>query len=104
MFDGRGLHPPAIGAGPQYQPQAATTSAKNPNKRYNNWKMCGSCGFDLPKWHTSKTCPAECRWLGHQEGITRQNYQAYVAAGHKVCMKGSHKTVLPTAPAAWQND
>ena len=78
----------------------------NANTRYNNWSMCGSCGFDLPKWHTSKTCPAECRWAvsGHQEGINRQNYQAYVTTGHRVCMKGSHKTVLPTAPAAWQND
>ena len=37
-----------------------SNSAPNPYKKWNSW-TCYSCGFDVPKWHTSATCPWECR-------------------------------------------
>ena len=57
-----------------------------------------SCGFDIPTWHTSKTCPAICRGPSHQEGCDRQNYQQSRAQGHKVNMNKAHKNILPTNP------
>lgn len=46
----------------------APMSQLNYYKKFNNWNVCFSCGFDVPNWHTSATCPAECRKFGHQEG------------------------------------
>ena len=79
-----------------------TDGAKNYTKHFNNWNMCFSCGFDVPGWHTSATCPAQCRKEGHQEGYNRQNYAQYAAQGHKVGMKGAHKNSLPTNPQTYQ--
>ena len=54
----------------------------NLTKKFVNWNMCYSCGFDIPDGHTSQTCqqylrkpdhdiyfrPAECAAL-HQPGV-----------------------------------
>jgi hypothetical protein len=44
--------PPAMQ--PQQQPRTANFS--NIYKRYNNWNVCYSCGFDIEDGHTSMTC------------------------------------------------
>ena len=93
---GFGAQPPAAGGVPRAAGTATNLNVQNPVKWYNNWNMCFSCGFDIPIWHTSKTCPAECRSTGHQELCDRQNYQQYKAAGHNVRMAKIGKTQLPT--------
>lgn len=78
-------------------PQQATTRTQpNPTKYYNNWNMCCSCGFDVPSWHTSATCPYKRQ--GHRTDCTRQNYTQLQQQGVQVCLKGAHKNVLPTNP------
>ena len=71
-------------------------------KYYNNWNMCYSCGFDVPLWHTSKTCPQECRRAGHQENCDRGNYKGYLQAGHNVRVKKEDAHILPTNPGPHQ--
>ena len=88
-----GLAPPAAGGAPQAA-QGEAAGVKNYTKHYNNWNMCISCGFDVPGWHTSASCPAQCRKPGHQEGCDRQNYQQYVAQGHTVNLRKAHKNIL----------
>ena len=73
---------------------------RNYVKYFNNWNVCFSCGFDVPNWHTSKTC--QWRKEGHCEEVDRSNAKAYKAAGHNVTMKGSHKTQLPVNPGPHQ--
>ena len=68
----------------------------NTTKYFNNWNMCFSCGWDVPHWHSSQTCPY--RVDGHQVGCTRENAQAYMSAGHRVSHKAMHKTSLPQNP------
>eukprot|EP00956_Cyclotella_meneghiniana_P021065 scaffold37874_cov42-Cyclotella_meneghiniana.AAC.9 len=58
--------------------------------------MCYSCGWDVPHWHNSQTCPYHVD--GHQVGCTRENAQAYMNAGHQVSRKAMHKTTLPQNP------
>ena len=74
-------------------------NAPNPYKRWNNWNACYSCGFDVPGWHNSKTCPT--RRDDHQEGYTRENSQQYIEAGHRPCMVGAHKKFLPQPGTQW---
>ena len=74
----------------------------NTVKHFNNWNMCFSCGWDVPIWHTSATCPTNCRKNGHQEQVDRNNAEAYINAGHNVCKKGKHKNTLPTNPGPQQ--
>jgi hypothetical protein len=52
----------------------------NPVKKYNNWDMCYSCGFDVESGHTSMTCTQKKE--GHQTGCNRGNYLQYQAMGH----------------------
>ena len=54
---------------------------ENPYKKWNNWNACYCCGFDVPGWHTSKTCPWECRRDNYQEAYTRADYDSCVQAG-----------------------
>lgn len=68
----------------------------NPNKRFNNHNYCYSCGFDVPAWHTSATCPTPN--AHHQPNCTRNNVAQYAALGHYVSRKAAHKTVMPTNP------
>ena len=78
------------------------TTQRTYRKHFNNWNMCFSCGFDVPYWHTSKTCPPECRKPGHQEGCDRSNYRQYIQAGHRVRMKKEDAHILPTNPGPHQ--
>ena len=45
----------------QNAPRNATPMYSNIIKRYANWNICFSCGFDVEDGHTSKTCPAPWR-------------------------------------------
>ena len=75
---------------------------KSYRKYYNNMNMCFSCGFDVPCWHTSATCPQECRRVGHQEKCTRENYKSYVQAGHNVRLQKEDAYIMPTNPGPHQ--
>jgi hypothetical protein len=107
---GRGSGAPAVGAPPTavpgippptYATAAAATPARAPYsntvKMFANWNICYTCGWDVDEWHTSSTCPQDWRKVGHQEGLTRQNWDGYKAAGHWPSAKGKHKTQLPIA-------
>ena len=86
----------------QGQGGRGNTTQKTYSKFYNNWNMCYSCGFDVPLWHTSKTCPQECRKPGHQEGCDRGNYKSYLQAGHAVRLRKEDAYILPTNPGPHQ--
>ena len=88
--------PPYVGAIPPAPTRRGGTPTPNPNKQYNNWNMCYSCGYDLPIWHTSATC--DNRKHGHQVGCTRANAEQYTTGGHYVSTKGAHKVNLPVNP------
>lgn len=72
------------------------TMPPNPNKRFNNLNYCYSCGFDVPVWHTSTTCPMPN--AHHQAGCTRDNVAQYAAAGHHISRRAMHKNVMPINP------
>ena len=80
------------------QQQRTRNNKPNPIKYYNNWNMCCNCGYDIPIWHTSQTCPYKHECLYHNDGINRNNAKQYEAMGWKVSTKGIHKTQLPTNP------
>ena len=79
---------PTVRYGPQGMPMTHT----NPVKKYNNWDMCYTCGFDVD--HSSMACPYKKE--GHQDGCNRGNYLQYQAMGHHPSVKGAHKNQLPT--------
>lgn len=79
---------PTVRYGPQGMPMTHT----NPVKKYNNWDMCYTCGFDVD--HASVAC--QYKKEGHQDGCNRGNYLQYQAMGHHPSMKGAHKNQLPT--------
>jgi hypothetical protein len=39
-------------------------------KKYVNWNVCYSCGFDVENGHTSMTCPANLRKALHDVYFT----------------------------------
>jgi len=80
----------------QNAPRNAALMYSNIIKRYTNWNICFSCGFDVEDGHTSKTCPAPWRHANHQEGYTRANSGQYIGAGYDACTKAMHKSQLPT--------
>jgi hypothetical protein len=96
-----GMAPPGIGNPPPvggFNGQAA----KPPNpphlnivKKFANWNVCFTCGFDVEDGHTSKTCPAHWRKMNHQEGFTRENSRQWINAGYDPCTKGMHKSQFP---------
>ena len=49
----------------QNVPRNAAPMYSNIIKRYTNWNVCFSCGFDVEYGHTSKTCPAPWRRANH---------------------------------------
>jgi hypothetical protein len=67
----------------------------NLTKRYANWNVCWSCGFDVEDGHTSATCPTHWRKTNHQVGFTRGNAQQWINQGYAPCTKEMHKTKLP---------
>jgi hypothetical protein len=98
----QGMPPPLFGGANQIVPfvgvnQSTRTTVPNPVKRFANWNVCFSCGFDVAQDHTSLSCPAAWRKAGHQEAYTRNNWQQYVAAGHAPSMVGKHKVQFPQA-------
>ena len=74
----------------------------NRGKWYNNWNYCYSCGYDVPHWHTSASCPETYRKSGHQVGCTREMVDGYLAAGHRPSKVARHKDQLPANPQANQ--
>jgi hypothetical protein len=68
----------------------------NVTKKYNNWNMCYSCGFDVKDGHTSLTCPARWHKPTHADGFTRANAQSYIGTGYNACTKSMHKAMLST--------
>ena len=103
-----GRQPPQAGYQQQGQQQGRggqnwAPNPPKPNKYYNNWNMCYSCGFDIPYWHTSKTCPQECRKPNHNEEVDRYNWEEYWKVGHTgISMKRMGKTALPINPGPQQ--
>jgi hypothetical protein len=75
----------------QNAPHNVAPMYSNIIKRYANWNVCFSCGFDVEDGHTSKTCPAPLRRANHQEGYTRANSGQYISAGYDACTKAMHK-------------
>ena len=70
--------PPATGG---YQPPNQGRQQRlNYYKQFNNWNMCYTCRWEVPNWHTSKTCP--CRGPNHKEGFTRETVQQWIAVGY----------------------
>ncbi len=65
----------------------------NVYKRFNNWNVCFSCGFDIKNGHTSLTCPF--KKANHQMLFVRENAQQFIVVGYDPCISGMHKTVLP---------
>jgi len=102
---GQGGLPPiggGVGRGGGALPFAQQTMQRNAApicsniiKKYANWNVCFSCGFDVEDGHTSKTCPASWRRANHQEGFDRNNTGQYIAAGYNACTKAMHKSQLP---------
>ena len=88
-----GYIPPPPG---QTSQQGAKEPYSNTTKHFNNWNMCVSCGWDVPSWHTSKTC--DNRYPQHNEAVDRSNAEQYAAAGWKVSKKNKHKVQLPINP------
>lgn len=107
---GRGVAPgpPPTGGGIPAPPTMATQTQqpqpKNYTKYFNNWNMCCTCGFDVPSWHTSSSCPNKAKNIHHNDAIDRNNYQAYAAQGWKIRMKASHKSQLPSNPGPAQQE
>jgi hypothetical protein len=83
-----------------YPPALAPAAAQHNNiptlvKKYNNWNVCHSCGFDVEDKHNSVTCPIDWRRTMHCKKYSHDNAQLYIDIGHDVCTKGIHKTMLP---------
>ena len=74
----------------------AASMYSNILKKYVNWKICFSCGFDVENGHTSKTCPWQLQRANLQEGFDQTNASQYISAGYNVCMKAMHKSQLPS--------
>ncbi len=65
-------------------------------KKYANWNVCFSCGFDVEDGHTSKTCPVLWRRANHQEDFDQNNAGQYIEGGYNACTKAMHKSQLPS--------
>lgn len=95
-----GIPPYQAGGGaiPPYQPPPQQSTQRrgyqsNPVKRFPNWFVCYSCGFDVD--HESHQCNATWKKADHQNGFTRANYLQYEQAGYPFCRKGMHKNQFP---------
>ncbi len=79
----------------QTMPCNAAPMYSNIIKKYFNWNVCFSCGFEVEDGHTLKTCPAPWRRANHQEGFDQNNTGQYIGAGYNACTKAMHKSQLP---------
>ncbi len=86
-----GLYPPTL--------TPATVQPNTPNliKKYNNWNVSYTCGFDVKAKHTLMTCPFNWRKPEHCKSYMRTNTQSYIDHGHNKGTKGIHKMMLPLA-------
>ena len=89
--------PPAAGGGYFAAPPQTQQPPPDSNlmKRFANWNVCYSCGFDVADGHNSQTCPQHLRKPDYDCYFTRQNAQQYVDAGYGCSTKNRHKTVFP---------
>ena len=92
--------PPYGGTRPAANITGRTNSTPNPHKNYNTWKICFSCGYDIPSWYTSATC--DNHKPGHQTGCAWSNAEQYIAVGHYVSRRAIHKVNLPVNPGIHQ--
>ncbi len=91
-----GLHPTTGGGYYMPPPQAqAQAPYSNITKRFANWNVCYSCGFDVADNHTSQMCPQHLRKQDHDMYFTHQNAQQYTYVGYGCSTKNRHKTVFP---------
>jgi hypothetical protein len=67
----------------------------NVTKRYPNWNICYSCGFNITSSHTSMSCPMHLCRSSHDVDFIQQNAQQYITLGHQCSIKNRHKTWLP---------
>lgn len=90
---------------PAFPSATAHNGARNNNeqppysntvKRYANWNVCYSCGFDVADGHTSMSCPPHLRKASHDINFNRQNAQQYIDLGHPCATRNRHKTQFPT--------
>jgi hypothetical protein len=94
-FGRGGAHIPQF---PGVQLRVRNPDYSNIHKRFNNWNVCFSCGFDVEDGHMSLTCPF--KKANHQTSYVRENAQQFIAAGYDPCTRGMHKTVLPSGRQA----
>jgi hypothetical protein len=80
---------PTIPALVQQQPYS------NVVKRYANWNVCYSCGFDVADGHTGMSSPPHLRKALHQIGFNCQNAQQFLDLGHPCSTRNRHKTQFP---------
>ncbi len=80
---------------PTMQAQVPQPPYSNTVKRYANWNVCYSCGFNVADGHTSMSCPPHLRKATHQIGFNRQNAQQYIDLGHPCSTRNRHKTQFP---------
>jgi hypothetical protein len=75
-----------------------TPFQSNTTKRYTNWNVCWSCGFNVEDGHTSAMCPTHWHKTDHQVGFTWGNTQQWINQGYLPCTKRMHKNRLPKQP------
>jgi hypothetical protein len=92
------------GAGWNNTSQGGANNVLNPTKRFNTWNVCSSCGWDVPKCHTSMTYPYECRKPVHMVNCDRENTAGMIAAGRNISQKGMHKPNSPKILVQVLND
>ncbi len=97
-----GMAPPRMGNLPPAF-EFNTQATRPPNlphsnivKKYTNWNVCFSCGFDVEDGHTLQTCPGHWRKMNHQEGFTCENLRQWINAGYDLCTKGMHNLQFPS--------
>ncbi len=66
----------------QTMPRNAAPMYLNIIKKYVNWNVCFSCGFEVGDGHILKTRPAPWRRANHQEGFDQNNMGQYIGAGY----------------------
>jgi hypothetical protein len=76
-------------------PQTQQQPFSNLVKRFANWNVCNSCGFDVADGHTSMSCPAHLCKATHDIYFTRLNAQQYINLGHPCSTRNRHKTQFP---------
>jgi hypothetical protein len=92
------MGPPTVGGGyftPPPHAQNIQPPYSNRTKKFANWNACYSCGFDIPEWHNSQTCPPTSRKPDHDVNFTRQNAQQYVDQGYACATRNRHRNVFP---------